>query len=142
MGEHCSSLIGKFCMDSTFIDCFSWLSYGLRECAQYCPVANACIPGMRVDKIRNNSGSGPCGHAEDYSAEHKHDCSRKCCSAPVAIDNADHVQGDCPTYDCHSGHSLDGTPVENRSSTTKYGVAANGSMVMSPTPLSCTRKGD
>ena len=61
------------------------------ENVQDCRDANACLPGTRVDKIRDYSCSSPSGYAEGFNAEYKHDCNRKNCGAPVATDNADHT---------------------------------------------------
>ena len=84
--------------------------------------------------------SGPSGDEESSSVEYKHDCNRKSCGVPVAIDNTDHASSSAIKFEetvlcvCRSGYILDVTLDENKSSTTTCGVAANGSMVWSPTP--------
>ena len=96
-----------------------------------------------MEKISNHSWSCPSGYEDDSRAEYKHDYNRKSCDVPVAIDSDDHntfspiMFKGIATFKCHSGHSLDGTPDENKISTTTCGVAANGSIVVSSTPFSC-----
>ena len=66
-----------------------------------------------------------CKNTEDCpDAEFSHDCNRRSCGVPIAIDNADHEPSssvkfnETVTYEGHSGYSLDGEPDVNRSFTT------------------------
>ena len=77
-----------------------------------------------MDKIGDYSCSCPNRYEEGSSAEFSHDCIKKSCGVPVAIDDADHAPTSAMkfeetiTYECHSGYSLDGTPDGNKSFTT------------------------
>ena len=64
-----------------------------RTCANIvvCPDAGACVPGTCAEKIGEYSCSCHPLYEEGSSAAYKHDCNRKRCGMPIAIDNADHV---------------------------------------------------
>ena len=52
-----------------------------------CPYAGACVPGTCVENVGDYSCSCDPLFEEGSSAEYKHDCNRKSCCVPVAIDN-------------------------------------------------------
>ena len=62
------------------------------------------------------------------------------CGVKVAINNDDHAPSsankleETVTYECHSGHTLDGKICGSKSFTTTCVVAVNESVALSPTP--------
>ena len=88
------------------------------EKVQDSPDSNACLPGTRVDKVRDYSCCRPFWLRREFrrglQTRMQLEGLRGAGSRRQCRSHA--LQPHYVPYKCHSGHNLDGTPVENESS--------------------------
>ena len=116
---------GTSCMRAVTSDYVTGSRRTSLDCSAHSCKICACgvsFEGRQTDSSCSHDvqGSSLSGDEEGSSAECRHDCNRKSCGVPVAIDNADHTPvnpamlEETFTYKCHSGHSLEGSPVGDK----------------------------